>query len=95
VVAWLLESSDSRSGNFESNNIGSEHDWEVSYSKLCNFKELFGHCLVYTGAPDFTNRALAHWVHRQRAARGCQLSADQEARLCSLGFEFDAYVAEW
>lgn len=63
--------------------------------RLFFFEQSAGNCLVPDDEGDSDTRALAVWVHRQRAARGSLLSEERETRLSALGFEWDPYVSEW
>mmetsp|Transcript_45978 Transcript_45978/g.92792 ORF Transcript_45978/g.92792 Transcript_45978/m.92792 type:complete len:342 (+) Transcript_45978:38-1063(+) len=92
VVNWLLED-DSESVQV-GEDVDSEHSWEAAYAELRRFQGRFGHCLVPQDSETQVGGSVK-WAHRQRAARGGRLSADREARLSVLGFEWDPYVAEW
>jgi superfamily II DNA or RNA helicase len=65
-------------------------DWERMYAALEAYKDANRHCDV---SPS-ENRQLGNWVNNQRA-RKAALSADQIARLNSLGFVWDAHDAYW
>ena len=67
--------------------------WEEGFSKLLQFKELEGHCVVPQRfkLDGFT---LGHWVNRQRTFKD-SLSSEQKQRLDKLGFIWDALDEVW
>ena len=66
--------------------------WDAQYDELAAFHEKHAHCNVAaTYAP-----ALSGWVARQRRAyRAGSLSAERQAALLTLDFEFDPLRAAW
>jgi len=62
--------------------------WDVSFGKLRDFKERFGHCNVATGWEE--DSSLSYWVSTQRHRKQSgSLSVERIASLNSIGFVWD------
>ena len=71
-----------------------ENQWEDGFSRLQEYFNKHGHSRVPLRLTSDGGFKLGSWVSRQRRNRG-NLTADQTARLDSLGFVWDVLEANW
>lgn len=96
-------SNDETSGSNDSElkfRIYQAENWMEKYDELCEFRRIYGHCLVPNVFPE--NPPLAQWVKRQRYQyklkcnnKRSSMSDERIQALEQVGFVWDSHSAVW